>query len=120
MTGISSMKSKLACSISMTATRPNLPCNSGRHSAADADQMFKVETFSNAVEAQRCIRALDRIEQFMLVSWRNELREIGQRHPDLGDVVDSLVASLHDAWEDSAGPTARGNLSHSLDRFEDL
>ena len=86
----------------------------------DADQMFKIETFSNAVEAQRCIRALDRIEKFMLVSWRNELREIGQRHPDLGDVVDSLMASLQDAWKDSAAAAARDDLSQGLDRFESL
>jgi len=56
----------------------------------------------------------------MLVSWRNELREIGQRHPDLGDVVDSLMASLQDAWEDSAAAAARDDLSQSLDRFESL
>ena len=104
----------------MTATRRNSACNSGRRSTVDADQMFKIETFSNAVEAQRCIRALDRIEQFMLVSWRNELREIGQRHPDLGDVVDSLMASLQDAWEDSAAAAARDDLSQGLDRFESL
>ena len=104
----------------MTATRRNSACNSGRRSTVDADQMFKIETFSNAVEAQRCIRALDRIEQFMLVSWRNELREIGQRHPDLDDVVDSLMASLQDAWEDSAAAAARDDLSQGLDRFESL
>ena len=82
--------------------------------------MFKVETFSNAIEAQRCIRALDQLEQCMLVKWRNELREIGRRHPDLGDVVDSLMASLLDAWEDSAALSARDDLSHALDRFESL
>jgi len=45
------MKSKLGCSISMQAIRRNTACNSGRRSMVDADQMFKIETFSNAVEA---------------------------------------------------------------------
>ena len=104
----------------MTTTHRNSVFSYGQNNAGDLGQMFKFETFSNAVEAQRCIRALDRLEQFMLVDWRNELREIGRCHPDLGDIVDSLAAGLHDAWENSAAPTARDGLSHALDRFETL
>lgn len=80
--------------------------------------MLKVETFSNAIEAQRCLNALNRIESLLMISWPNELLEIGRHHADIAEVTDSIVTCLRDAWSDSAAPTARSNLTDALDRFE--
>ncbi|MBS38194.1 MAG: hypothetical protein CMO26_19985 [Thiotrichales bacterium] len=63
--------------------------------------MTTITTFANAMETQRCIRSLDRIADVLLPTWRDELAEIGCRHPDIACVTDSLIGSLDDARGDS-------------------
>lgn len=79
---------------------------------------MKISTFSSAVEAQRCLSQLERIERLLILGWREELTELGRRHPDMVTVTGNLADSLHDAWDDSGAARLRRELSDALDAFE--
>ena len=77
-----------------------------------------IANFAAAVEAQRCIEALDRIENGILARAKNQLAEIAIDRPDIGGVADSLIHSITDAIGDSGLRSMKQELQDAIEEWE--
>ena len=103
-----------------TSTLPEL--NDGvieqRASAEISAVSMTVNSFAAALEAKRCIEALDRIESVILARAKNELAGIALERPDIAGVTESIAGGLTDAVGDSGLRAMKLQLCDAIEKWE--
>ena len=78
-----------------------------------------VNNFSTALEAKRCIDALDRIESDILARAKNDLAEIALAHPGISGVAESLIGGVNDSAGASGLHSMKRELQGAIEIWEE-